>query len=653
MRVPVHGQPIGKPKIKQQEDGNQPLVVVGALPRASQHEYVVYAEPKDETFTKDTTPSKKRKRDNGGPVDVRIDHRERKDAALDHVNDVITNLLDAEENFETDNTELADIFQSDVIGHDNKPILTRSAQRLLDSAIQKASASFEFIALDDLIRLQKLCEPSVTAIETYSLAIGDDPGDDDVQEWIDRLDLAECGLYVGRTVLRILTAGREEKQLYSEDLLVSMLRSIDYVLNMAIIPAVESRPTGSSAGAFKVYAANQKSMVSLLQALGKILRLFGDLAAKVEIADEAITKLENMAICLIFVENPHFEKDSCLGIQRFENLRRTAMDVLTKLFSRYPVQRPSIFNEILSSLEKLPVTRQSARQYKIVDGKPIQLVSALLMRLVQASATKSTGSKSLPSRVATADDADAEGEDDDSDDSAPIAKSRPYALGGADSEDMLASLKEAAEPLIASSWKAASYVMKHLLDRGMTSSKSGDQPYRNLLDIFTEDFISVVGSPDWPAAQVLLRALLMMCVKITDEEKQPVPAKNLALDLMGVMGSGISDLQIGARSSHRSIDATQSELAQRLDEYTSMLLDDGVNDFDLIKLDGPFRMVIDYLDACMNDSQAQSARGCFLSLWAKTCMGLADGENGASVPKKMLFTLRNMIEDPNWLQGAE
>lgn len=46
-------------------------------------------------------------------------------------------------------------------------------------------------------------------------------------------------------------------------------------------------------------------------------------------------------------------------------------------------------------MEKLPVNRQSARQFKLVEGgKNIQLVSALIMTLVQTSATYNPPKKS-------------------------------------------------------------------------------------------------------------------------------------------------------------------------------------------------------------------------------------------------------------------
>jgi cohesin loading factor subunit SCC2 len=633
-----------------------PTVVITNAPSASsQH---LYQAVDDSLLSKQSTPSKKRKRDN---IDLNlnfsIDQQQKATAALNLVNEVIDDLFEAEENFEPGKGDDLNIFVQDATGPNDKPILTRVVQARLDSAIQKASsaAAFASIALERLIGLQKLCEPSVSAVETYNLAIGDDPSDGDTEEWLQQLDLAEGGLQVSRIILRIMSAGREEKRLYSEDLLTAILQALQHTMDTVIIPVVESRSTGRTADIFKVYSAQRKSLNSLLQMFGKVLRVLGDLAARVEIADSAITKVEYLAIGLIYVENSYSEKDSCLGVQRFENTRRIAMDVLTKLFGRYSEQRTFIFNEILASLEKLPVTRQSARQFKVVDGKPIQLVSALLMRLVQASATKSIVKSALSKATSNGDSMDQHNEEDEASDSSSESehvspKKRSNTLTEGESDDVASELRNVAEPLARASLMASSHVTNFLVQRALTSTKSGDQPYRNLLDIFTEDFLNVLGLPDWPAAEILLRTLLTKCLQIADDDKQLVPARNMALDLMGLLGSGISDLQIWARNAARSVDPSQSQVTQGLYEYASQLLDDGINEYDAIRFDGPYRIVLEYIHSQgLNDPQQQSARGCFLTLWAKACTTLVDSAGGPELSKKLLLNIRNMIGDPNWL----
>src|SRR5690606_14232146 len=118
----------------------------------------------------------------------------------------------------------------------------------------------------------------------------------------------------------------------------------------------------------------------------KILALFANFLSRIEVAEGTITAMEFLATKVIFAESAHNDRESALWLQKYEAVRRGAMDVLAKIFSKYQDQRAFILDEILVSLEKLPSTRQSARQFKLIDGKNIQLLSALVMQLVQTTA---------------------------------------------------------------------------------------------------------------------------------------------------------------------------------------------------------------------------------------------------------------------------
>lgn len=53
------------------------------------------------------------------------------------------------------------------------------------------------------------------------------------------------------------------------------------------------------------------------------------------------------------------------------------------------------------------------------------------------------------------------------------------------------------------------YLVQFLVQRAMRSTKTGDAPYRQLMDIFTEDFLAVLQSPEWPGADLLLQQILI------------------------------------------------------------------------------------------------------------------------------------------------
>ncbi|KAK5294133.1 Sister chromatid cohesion protein 2 [Cryomyces antarcticus] len=502
-----------------------PVVVIPGLASPSQRVYYETFPDIDARIGRgDDSPSKRRNRKDlhveEEVLTLSVDQREKADAALRYCQDLIADIFEAEDHLQPDTSgavtaDAADFFISGAVGERELPLLTPGIQHKLERAIQKAiSASrFDTIPVEHLGRVQKLCEGAVTAADGTSLGVEGGWTEDDLERWVNRIASVENGLQASRILLRIMTAGREEKQLYSEDLLQTVMNTVKHVVDSCLVPIAEARNIGQDTESFGIYAAHKKPLSSLVHLSSKVLRLLGELLVKVDVAEGAITAVEFLCARLIFVENGHSEKESALGVQKFELLRRTAMDVLAKIFARHSDQRTFIFDEILTSLEKLPVTRQSARQFKLVDGKPIQLVSALLMRLIQTSAMRSTHRSTTTggTLVSANDRHEQDGASDFGEGDADVDQDREAEIDTTSEsahDDKMQRLIRLAKPLHDGAQANAHYLVKFMVQRALSSTKTGDQPYRNLLDIFTEDFIGVLGSTDWPAAEMLLRALL-------------------------------------------------------------------------------------------------------------------------------------------------
>ncbi|KAF1985041.1 hypothetical protein K402DRAFT_447286 [Aulographum hederae CBS 113979] len=640
------------------------LAVVIPLPPSSQHaEYEALPEVDARIQAGEESPSKKRKReDDDEALNVSYDQRQKMNAAVQNLQMLMAEIFEAEDMGALENP--SNYFIPSFGEDQNSPVLAPAIHDRLSSTLSKAISfgGISHISAVDLSRVQRLCEVAATTVENLSLSVGEDWAESDVEEWCRRVEGSIHGLQADRILLRIMTAGREEKELYSEDVVQGVLSGAKHVLDTCIIPITETR-TSEASDSFAMFAKHKKTLTTLLQTSVKVVRLLGDLLANVEVSESSIAAMEFLAIRLIFVENAPIEKDSVLGIQKFETLRRVAMDVLARIFARYSHLRPEIINDILSSLEKLPVTRQSARQYKMIDGKPIQLVSALLMRLVQTSATTShKRNEHNSSRLGAIADSDQSGDEMESTSGSgqpsPRTTSKAIDLERIDDfefHDAVAELSNIAKPLFDSANTNARHVTTYLIKRALTSTKTGDQPYRNLLDIFTEDFLAVLGSADWPASELILRALLIDMVNMIKSESSTVAAKNMALDIMGLMGSGMSDLRLQASSSLRGVDRSQSELASRLSVMGEELLDDRADELDLLRFDGPYRVAIEYLQARdLDDPQLQSACGFNLAQWAVSLLAHLDSKDiqgdEPGLPKKLLIQIRNMIADPKWLE---
>lgn len=633
-----------------------------------------------------STPSHKRKYDDfievdapGAQLDVQ---KQKSEEALRNLLGLMTDILEEEDNLEPDTSGAmsTDTLRYLVLSGDaeqrSRAMLAPGVYGKLESSLEKVIAGGRFarLPIDQLLRLQKLCEGALSAAESTDLTIEAGWSEDDIESWLQRTAVAETGLKSARLSLKIMAGGREEKQLYSEELLQSLLEVLKHTVDTCLTPVIEARSTGASAETFRTGTSQKKVLLVLLHHTSKIMRLLAATLTKVEVAESTITTVEFLITRLIFVENAHVEKDSALGIQKFEAFRRDATDVLAIIFARYPDQRECIVGEILTSLEKLPQTRQSARQFKLIDGKNIQLVSALIMQLVQTSGAPAdrharTMRPNVIRKSSVASDADDDVSEAGDGEEAPRAQQGQFMVCASaeaaeqDPDTAVQGLSRMVMPRVEDASRNADYIIKFFVQRALTSTKTGDQPYRNLLDIFTEDLLNVLGSTDWPAAELLLRRLLVRCIGITESSSSTAPAKNMALELLGMMGSAISDVATQVRQLGKMVDHVDSDLSQSLVRLSEEYFDGNLQATGLLDWDGPYRATLQYLQARdLDDSQIRSARGYYLTQWALgVCTefnsNIADGDTKSQLSPSdcgwLAFQLAKLLTDSRWVEADE
>lgn len=575
-----------------------------------------------------SSKSRKRRRSNSdddGIIAVGVDQRAQADGSLSKLMNLLDSIFQAEDNLEGDTSGRVsgrdDTSKFWMLGS-TEPCISTAIQIKLETQIKKVISVKRFarIPLEDLIRIEKLCENALRRTDAENIMPPEDPSESDFDDWVARVGSVDNGLKTAKTVLQIMVGGREEKQIYSEDLLGNVLLLVKNLIEGAFNPMIEMRSGGDQQGAFKSAFTQKKVLGGLLHEVTNILNLFSQMFSNDEATESVINSALYMAAATVFIENASNEKDSIFGIQRVEVFRMSAMDVLAKIFARYPDQRNNIiFEQILTNLEKLPVNRQQARQFKLVEGnKNIQLVSALIMRLVQTAGTYQPRRKKrglvpdedgvLHPEKEIVDDQDYEGRSPD---------------------EVITKLQQISTPLMDDAHKVSLAIIGYLVQKAVNTTKTGDQPYRILLDIFAEDFMSVLGYPEWPAAELLLRNLARSMCQIVDAEKSPVTAKTMALDMLGVMGSGICDLVVHLRDGRRTQGGGESSIAHLIDRYLEV--DSSGNnrteglaalEQDLLEWDGgPFRITLEHLyEARRSDSTLQSACGYYLAVWSsKIC----------------------------------
>lgn len=633
--LPTKNEVISAP----QEVKLQLAVMVPPLPQSSDpNEYKVFLTESPHKDAKSGT-SKKRKREETGDHEISAaakDQRALSDASLNTLQELMTDIFEAENDAQlaidsNGGSGLGAYFMLSE-GVDGPSVtLAAATSTKLDSCLNKVIVSGRFadVPMEQLCKLQNLCEGALRSADVLDVGVHADWGDDEVSSWLKKLETIDGSLRCARAILRIMAGGREEKQIYSEELLQKVFDLLSKVMDTCIIPVVECRTSGPEASVFATALSQKKPIQQLLHAAGKIMLLLLELLRKVDLAEGIITSVEFFVTKLMFVENAHAEKESVLGIHKFESFRRTAMNMIAEIFSRYSEQRRFILDETLVSLQKLPVNRQQARQYKLDDGKNIQLVSALLMRLVHSSGTCSSvkiakkGTRVLPDNdeaipVESHEEDDRSSSSEDSSESEIDAleshnKKKRRSVGSGFAHHLANGVRSQYDSAVSN----AQYIVEFFVTRASTASKTGDQPHRVLLDMFVGDLVSVLNIPEWPAAELLLRALVSKMDRIANSEKTTAPMKNMALEVLGLAGSAVSDVTAHARQLAKTLEMDDSslsaDLTQSLEDTLSGQLEDGA----LLSWDGPYRAVIEYLTASNSDPQTIGARGYYLTQWTK------------------------------------
>ncbi|KAG7138457.1 Protein rad9 like protein [Verticillium longisporum] len=479
------------------------------------------------------------------------------------------------------------------ITNNGDPALASDAHQRLQKAVEKVISlgSYAEVPLDVLMRIQKLSEVSVKQTLELDLKLDDSWGESDVNRWLDQLQQVEIGLRAGRTMMRIMCGGREEKLLYSEDAIKQGIELYKNVIDGIVVPVVELKGSGPTSDLFKLLHPHKKELATILVNCQRLFALLTTLVRSIQLSDVALGTLEFSASSLIFVDNAHYEKDSVVGVQKFDGIRLVAMDMLCQIFLVKPDERNGIFNELLTSLEKLPVGKQSARQFRLSEGGNIQPLSALLMRLVQSSSGKI---QIKEQRARPSEDAD--GEEDE-------------------------------------------------LQNGTTTHAGSDQ------QIFTI-------KSEIQAAELILRQLTYSMIRLWENDKSVAPAKNMALELLGVMCAAVSRLRSHIRKVAESKDSsTSDQLGRFLADLAMSALEQNNRVEHLVSWSGPFRATLEHLEErCADDPHLRGAISYLITDWAERCslayhsveedMEERDREYG-----RLAYRLRMMIDDPRWLSS--
>ncbi|KAJ8101405.1 sister chromatid cohesion C-terminus-domain-containing protein [Lipomyces tetrasporus] len=526
-------------------------------------------------------------------------------SALEGLQSLIDAIFEADDNTERDTSGAERRLSSFwVVGElETEPLLANDAEIRLEGNLRRAMSSnvYREIPLDDILRLQKICMRSIRSASAIAWKGKDGLIDAEDSEIFSAISSTDNALKACKTITRTMLGDREEKQICSEDIVKELVDFVSHLLESLLIPLI---PAISEMDQLIQY----KTLIGgIAQETIRVLNLFYQLLGVQDLSENVITRLEFASINIIFAENAAKEKESYLGTSNIENLRVATMDILAQVFASYPDQRTFVLGEILGSLEKLPVSRLTARQYRLVGGGSIQLVTALILRLVQTAGSIDSRSLRLDGStnfsLTTAEEKEIEFKDRD--------------------EFIQICQKCSAEAI-----KSSTDVVNFLVERAMKSTKSGDAPYRLLLDLFTEDFITVLENPEWPGAELLLRCLTMQMIGCANGETYGSQVNSMSLDLLGIVSVKLISLHNHPANIPDLALVSTNEDVERIDNIASSIL-------------------LYLHKSRLVDSTAKSSYGYFFSTWTSLLGNFLESDSTDTIIESVRKLMR-AVSDDSW-----
>ncbi|KAK3829419.1 MAG: sister chromatid cohesion C-terminus-domain-containing protein [Benniella sp.] len=400
------------------------------------------------------------------------------------------------------------------------------------------------------------------------------------------LDSVAQGLdHVGLSIM-IFNGNGLLQYLFAEELLVTSLTVFKSHLETILAPAMQFPKANSGLKNSRMHSAivsDERLKTKLLS----LVRITGEICERLcrsdraDMSDGAIVKLAYTAFSLFFIDS----SDMALGPTEAESLKRSGSSLLRMVYARYPDQRTTILEEILSSLTKVPHGKKIFKGFRSIDGLSIHSFSALLMQLVQAAAE------------------------------IPLPNNAPV-----DFQNLHRSIQRMEMQKLLEDVRAISegvklntiYIFNFLLSRCTKGTKSSvEADYRSILDSFLSDLLAAVGHPEWPIAEFFLFHFGRAMVKCLDDGKPDAASKAMAVDSLGHIAAKVKATLHQLATETSTLNSTGDEPWQFFSELGADTKMDN-----LTHLRARYSGVVECLGSMeANDSAAKAAKNLWISQW--------------------------------------
>ncbi|KAJ1897756.1 Sister chromatid cohesion protein 2, partial [Kickxella alabastrina] len=334
-------------------------------------------------------------------------------------------------------------------------------------------------------------------------------------EFCHRLDLAlsiSClGLEAAALVIDMAASGKASNTACTGDSLHTAVLFFKESLTNCVVPLLDLTP---KCGLAEVFRDTSSSLNGRLQAfLGTILATHEPVISLVRrplLAEQDIISLVFASIGITFSSSELLAHG--IDTNTLESIRRCSQSLLRQVFEFHVDQRTWMLEEILASLIRLPTKKRAQSSSRIAGGKSVQSITILLLKLLQ-------GTAHLPEDL--------------------TAGFEGGALPAKEYRMMHQKHRRAVETATSSSDFTVRYLIGRCIKRDNKAS-ANEAEYRTLLEAFIDDCIVLLGHPQWPAAELVVRIYSLHMLELLDDEKTDIGLKTLALDSAAQVASHIA-----------------------------------------------------------------------------------------------------------------
>lgn len=457
-----------------------------------------------------------------------------------------------------------------------------------EAAKLKISSAMEMIPSDKLVKLLNALEITIRGADRVT-PITDEDNESMRQIWIETamervMGAADASL----TCMHILTSRNMPKRVYIEDVIDRIVLYIKYQMYNTIFPSydVTYRLDNKKKDGRRKKSAHvlEKSIQTLYNKISELVTLLSDLLDIQILTDTSVLHASSMGVSPFFTENVSELQLSCLKL-------------VTTIFTKYEKHRRLLLDDILASIARLPSTKRSLRSYKLNSDENIQMLTALVLQLIQCVVV-------LPENLCSS-----KKERDKDRDKDPNADN----LKNVDKDVLICNKSREALST------AATFLSAFLNKVG---NKTEEIDYRPLFENFVQDLLATVNKPEWPATELVLDLLGKLLVSNFSNKGTDMSLRVASLDYLGVVAARLRRDSVFSRCKLNTIDQMikeiKSEEMKENDEEINKQKLEVKNDEERIQF--LQRVLLDFLAVnAQNDEAYRFARHFYIVQWYKEC----------------------------------